>query len=87
MTPRTTNIIHLPSSQGSPAPESSAGQCGGEKTGHSFTRRSIEARLNGPPVHVTVDDLDADFRIIGFGLLAGALFVVILRLSQLGWLS
>lgn len=69
----------------------SAAGCGGEKTRYSFaeTRRSILARLNGPPVHVTVrdEDLDADLRIIGIGLAAGVFFSVVLRLAQMGWLS
>lgn len=47
------------------------------------TRRAILARLNGPPVHVTVDDdLDADLRIIGYGLAAAYLFVVVFRIAQ-----
>jgi hypothetical protein len=57
----------------------------------------IERRLRDDrPVHLDIEELrqrrsdqaetDADLRIIGWGLAAGAMCVVIFRLAQLGWI-
>jgi hypothetical protein len=56
----------------------------------SLSRRPARSYSAGRPeagTSATLSDLDTDLRIIGLGLLAGYLFVVIFRLAQMGWLS